>query len=61
MNSLQNKDWNAIDDQFEGTFGQLLHNIARVTKLAKAGSRYYLFYLFLFILFVVFILWWLIK
>jgi len=57
----QNKDWNAIDDQFEGTFGQLLHNIARVTKLAKAGSRYYLFYLFLFILFVVFILWWLIK
>jgi len=57
----QNKDWNAIDDQFEGTFGQLLHNITRVTKLAKSGSRYHLFYLFLFILFVVFVLWWLIK
>ena len=57
----QNKGWNEIDDQFESTSGQLLHNIQRVVKLAKSGSRYHLFYLFLFILFVVFVLWWQIK
>ena len=56
-----NKHWNEIDDHFDSTAGQLLHNIQRVVKLAKSGSRYHLFYLFLFILFVVFVLWWLIK
>ena len=46
-----------VDDEFDSTFGQLQHNIQRVIKLVKSGSRYYMFYLFLFILFVVFVIW----
>lgn len=56
----QNKHWQEIDNEFDSTFGQLLHNIQRVVKLAKSGSRYHLLYLFLFSLFVFFVIWWLI-
>lgn len=56
----QNKHWQEIDNEFDSTFGQLLHNIQRVVKLAKSGSRYHLLYLFLFCLFVFFVIWWLI-
>ena len=53
----QNKDWNEIDDKFDSTLSQLFHNIDRVVKLAKSGSRWHMFYLFCFCLFVFFVLW----
>ena len=56
-----NKYLKEVDDEFDSTFGQLLHNITRVVKLAKSGSRWHFFYLFLFCLFVFLVLWWLIK
>lgn len=52
-----NKLLKEVDDEFDSTFGQLQHNIQRVLKLAKSGSKYHMFYLFLFCLFVFFVIW----
>jgi|ERR1711902_231123 len=52
-----NKLLKEVDDEFDSTFGQLQHNIQRVLKLVKSGSRYHMLYLFLFCLFVFFVIW----
>ena len=55
-----NKLLKEVDDEFDSTFGQLQHNIQRVLKLVKSGSRYPMLFFFLFCLFVFFVIWFLI-